>query len=58
MSWLDKLLGRDKKKDEVSGGGSMKQEGMGQEQGGMSTPPAGGSEPPATEGQETPPGAS
>jgi hypothetical protein len=58
MSWLDKLLGRDKKKDEVSGGGSMKQEGMGQEQGGMSTPPASGSEPPVTEGQETPPGAS
>jgi len=58
MSWLDKLLGRDKKKDEMSGGDSMKQEGMGQEQGGMSTPPAGGSEPPVTEGQETPPGPS
>ena len=57
MSWLDKLLGRDKKSDDMSEG-SMKQEGMGQEQGGMSTPPAGGSEPPATEGQESPPGAS
>jgi hypothetical protein len=58
MSWLDKLLGRDKKKDEMSSEGSMSQGGMGQEQGGMSTPPAAGSEPPAAEGQETPPGAS
>jgi hypothetical protein len=58
MSWLDKLLGRDKKSDEMSSDSPMKQEGMGQEQGGMSKPPAGGSEPPATEGQETPPGAS
>jgi len=58
MSWLDKLLGRDKKTDDMSGGGSMKQDDMSQEQGGMSTPPAGDSEPPATEGQESPPGAS
>ncbi len=58
MSWLDKLLGRDKKSDEMSGEGSMKQEGMGQEQGGMSTPPPGGSAPPATEEQESPPGTS
>jgi hypothetical protein len=56
MSWLDKLLGRDKKSDEMSSEGSMKQEGMGQEQGGMSTPPAGGAEPPAPE--ESPPGTS
>jgi len=56
MSWLDKLLGRDKKTDDMSG--SMKQDDMSQEQGGMSTPPAGDSEPPATEGQESPPGAS
>ena len=55
MSWLDKLLGRDKKTDDMSGG-SMKD--MGQEQGGMSTPPAADSEPPAPEGQESPPGAS
>ena len=57
MSWLDKLLGRDKKTDDMSGG-SMKQEDMGQEQGGMSTPPAADSDPPATEGQESPPGTS
>jgi hypothetical protein len=55
MRWLDKLLGRDEKSDEMSSEGSMK---VGQEQGDMSTPSAGSSEPPATGGQESPPEAS
>jgi len=38
MSWLDKLLGREKKEaDDVAGDSSMPHEGMHQEQGGMAT---------------------
>jgi hypothetical protein len=38
MSWLDKLLGRDKKEaDDMGSDSSMQHEGMPQEQGGMAT---------------------
>jgi hypothetical protein len=55
MGWLDKLLGRDKKKDsEMTGEGSMKSEGTGQEQGGMGAQTPGSPDQPAQEGQEPP----
>jgi hypothetical protein len=59
MSWLDKLLGREKKTaGEMTGDSSMEQEGMGQEQGGMDTPPAAGTSEPAQDERESPPASS
>ena len=37
MSWLDKLLGREKKAGDVTGDNSMKHEGMAQDQEGMAS---------------------
>ena len=58
MSWLDKLLGRDKKSGEMSSDSPMKSEDMSQGQGGMDDmgTPASAPEQPAQEGQESPPG--
>jgi hypothetical protein len=56
MSWLDKLLGRKKKTGEMTGEGSMKREGMGEEQAAPSTGMPPSPERPAQEEQQPPPG--
>ncbi len=57
MSWLDKLLGRGKKKaGDMTGDSSMAREGMGEEQAAPSAGMPPSPQPPPQEEQQPPPG--